>query len=100
MPAFAGMTVVFWRGLCAALQRSLHRLDAIALNHVADPHVLIALERHAAFLPGDHLARVVFEAFELRELALVDHDAVADQAHVGAALDLAVGDAAAGHAAD
>src|SRR5262249_54080551 len=77
-------------------ERPLHRLDAIALDHVALPHVLIALERHAAFLAGDHLAHVVLEALELRELAFVDHDVVADQPHVRAALDLAVGDAATG----
>src|SRR5689334_16779220 len=70
-------------------ERALHRLDAIALDHVALPHVLIALERHAAFLAGDHLARVILEALELRELAFVDHDVVADQPHIGAALDLA-----------
>ena len=43
---------------------------------------------------------VVLEALERRQLAFVDHDVVADQAHARAALDLAVGDAAAGDLAD
>ena len=50
--------------------------------------------------PASDFARVVLEALELRELAFVDHDVVADQAHIGAALDHAVGDAAAGDLAD
>src|SRR4051794_31150723 len=82
------------------LERPLHRLHAIALDHVAGPHVLVALEGHAAFLARQHLARIVLEALELRQLALVDHDVVADQADVRTALDLAVSDAAAGDLAD
>src|SRR5215510_4346326 len=81
-------------------QRALHRLHSIAFDDVADLHVLVVLEGHAAFLAGDHLARVVLEAFELGELAFVHDDAVADQAHIGPALDHAVGHAAARHVAD
>ena len=69
------------------LQRPLHGLHAIALDNVADFHVLVVLERHSAFLAGEHLARVVLEALELRELALMDDDTVANKAHAGAALD-------------
>ena len=50
--------------------------------------------------PADDFAGVVLEALELRELAFVHHDVVAHQPHIGAALDGAVGDAAAGDVAD
>src|SRR5215510_7447036 len=83
-----------------ALQCTLHLLDAVALDRVALAHVLVALECHAAFLAGAHLADVVLEAFELRELAVVNDDVVADQTHIGAALHRAVDDAAACHLAD
>src|SRR5262249_37531169 len=73
------------------LERPLHRLDAVALDDVADLHVLVVLEGHAAFLAGGHLARVVLEALELRKLALVHHHVVANEPHVGATLDHAVG---------
>src|SRR5262249_33214538 len=56
------------RGRELLLQRALHLLDAIALDRVALPHVLVALEGHTAFLAGQHLARVVLEALELRQL--------------------------------
>src|SRR5215211_5830271 len=78
-----------------ALQRPLHLFDAVALDDVADAHVLVVLERHAALLAGRDLARIVLKAFELRQPALVDHDVVANEPHVGAALDDAVEDAAA-----
>src|SRR6266536_2089643 len=82
------------------LERALHRLHPVALDGIAGAHVLEILERHAAFLAGTDLARVVLEVLELRELALVDHHVVADEPHVGAALDRAVGHAAAGDLAD
>ena len=79
-----------------ALQRPRYLLDAEALDDVADFHVFIIGEAHAAFLPHRHFVDVVLEALELRELALVDDDVVADETDLGAALDLAFGDAAAG----
>src|SRR3954447_23818648 len=82
------------------LERPLHRLHAIALDDVALAHVLIILERHAAFLARHHLARVVLEALELGQLAFVDHDVVADQADIRAPLDLAVSHTTAGDLAD
>ena len=69
------------------LQRALHLFDPVALDHVADAHVLVALERHAAFLADKHFARIILEALELRELAFVDHHVVADEPDVGAALN-------------
>src|ERR1700730_7901037 len=48
------------------LQRALHRLHAIALDDVADAHVLVVLKGHAAFLAGDDFAGVLLEALELR----------------------------------
>src|SRR5262247_200669 len=81
-------------------QRALHSLHSITFDDVADLHVLVVREGHAAFLAGDHFARVVLEALELGELAFVHDDAVADQAHIGPALDYAIGHAAARHVAD
>src|ERR1043166_7065569 len=82
------------------LERALHRFHPIAFDDVALAHVLEVLERHAAFLAAPPLARVVLEALELRQLAFVDHHVVADETHVGAALDGSVGDAAARDLAD
>ena len=50
--------------------------------------------------PTVHFGDFVLEALERLELAFVDDDVVAHQAHAGAALDLAFGDAAAGDLAD
>src|SRR5215813_4673090 len=83
-----------------SLQRALHRLHPVALDDVADLHVLVVLEGHAAFLAGEYLAHVVLEALELAELAFVHHHVVADEPHIGAALDHAVGDPAARDVAD
>src|SRR5204862_263336 len=77
-------------------QRALNRLHPVAFDNVALPHVLVVLEGHAAFHARTDFAHVVLETLELRELALVDYHVVADQPHIGAALDGAVGDAAAG----
>src|SRR5208283_5619537 len=82
------------------LERALDLLDAVALDHVALAHVLVVLEGRAALLAGVDLLDLVLEALERGELAFVHDDIVADEAHVGAALDLAVGDSAAGDLAD
>src|SRR3954468_22772509 len=84
----------------AFLQRPLHLFHAVAFDLVAGAHVLIVLEGHTAFLTGRDLAGIVLEALELREPAFVDHYVVADQADMGATLDHAVEDAAAGDLAD
>ena len=81
-------------------ERALNRFHPITFDHVADAHVLEILERHAAFLAGGDFSGIVLEALELRELAFVHDHIVADQPHIGAALDRAVGDAAAGDLAD
>jgi hypothetical protein len=43
-------------------QRALDLLHPVTLDHVACAHVLVILERHAAFLAGRDLARIVLEA--------------------------------------
>src|SRR6185312_14211267 len=86
-------------GGLTVLKRALDVLDLEALDDVADPHVLIVLEGHAAFLASNHLAHFVLETLQGGKLAFVHHDVVADQPHLGAALDLALGDAAASHLA-
>src|SRR6266567_338589 len=78
-----------------SLQRALHRLHPVALDNVADLHILVMLEGHAAFLSGHYLARIVLEALELGKLSLVHDDAVADETHIGSPLDHSVGNAAA-----
>src|SRR5262249_6238250 len=75
---------------------ALHRLHPVAFDHIADPHILVILERHTAFLAGDHLLDIILKALELRQLALVNHHVVADEAHVGAPLDRSLGDSATG----
>src|SRR5258708_14049645 len=80
-------------------ERALHRLNAVTLDHVAAPHILVILKRHTAFLAGYHFSGIILEALELRQLALVNHHIVADEAHIGAALDCSLGDAAAGNLA-
>src|ERR1700689_3970867 len=81
-------------------QRALDGLHAITLDDVADPHVAVILERHAAFLAGLHFLHFVLEALQGRELAFVNDEVVADQADIGAAFHGAVGDAAARDLAD
>src|SRR5215471_14754927 len=82
------------------LQAALDRFYAIALDDVADPHVTVVLECHAAFLAGLHFLDLVLEALERRQLAFMHDDVVANQADVGAALHGAVGDAATRDLAD
>src|SRR5256885_12515674 len=81
-------------------KRALDLFHPIALDDIAGAHVLVVLEGHAAFLADLHFLDLVLEALERRELALVHHHVVADEADAGAALDAAVGDAAAGDLAD
>src|SRR3972149_1476961 len=71
-------------------------LDPEALDDVGRTHVLVALERHAAFLACGHLAHLVLEALQGRKLAFVDHHIIADEPDLSATLHLALRDAAAG----
>ena len=43
-------------------QRALHLLDPVAFDHVADPHILVVFECHAAFLAGHDLVEDVKKA--------------------------------------
>jgi len=52
----------------------------IALDDVAGTHIAVVLERHAAFLARRHFLHFILEALQRRQLALVHHDIVADQA--------------------
>ena len=71
-----------------------------ASMHVADLHVLEALEHDAALEPGLDLADVVLEAAQRADPPGPDDGPVADEAHLGAAGEAAVGDRAAGDRAD
>ena len=46
------------------LQRALDGLYAITLDDVADTHVAIVLERHAAFLAGLHFLHFILESLQ------------------------------------
>ena len=76
----------------------LFRLEE--LEHVALLDVGVALEHDAALLALLDLLDVVLEAAQGAELAGPDDRALADQADAGGAGDLALGDDAAGDAAD
>jgi hypothetical protein len=52
------------RSVRGSLQGAADLLDAVALDDVADPHVLIVLKRHAALLAGLDLGDFVLEALE------------------------------------
>src|SRR5690606_14795106 len=87
-------------GRAPDLQGALDALDAEAFDDVAGADVFVVLEGHAAFLAHRHFLDPVLEALERLELAFVDNDVVAEQAHTGTALDDALGDTAAGDLAD
>src|ERR1700761_7293792 len=88
-----------WRR--APLQRPPHLFEVEALDGVAGLDVLEALERHAAFLAGLHLVDLVLEALErLQDAQLQDDHIVAHDPHAGALAHHALGDPAAGDAAD
>ena len=74
-------------------------LDVEALDHVADLDVVVVLERHAALEAVLDLADLVLEALQRLQRAFVDHHVVAQQADLGAALDHAFRDHAAGDVA-
>ena len=82
-----------------ALQRGLNFLDIEAFDHVADLHVFVVLERHAALEAVLDFADFVLEAAQRLQRALVDDHVVAQQADLGATLDHAVRDHAAGDVA-
>src|SRR5829696_5275485 len=85
---------------CSSLQGLLDLFGAVELEHVLLLDVRVALEDDPALLALLDLLHVVFEAAQGAQFAVPDHRALADQADAGVALDLAVGDDAAGDAAD
>src|SRR3569833_2362151 len=74
-----------------ASERALLRVDEEALDDVADPDLVVVVERHAAFLAGHDAGDIVLEPLQRLQLAaLVDHPVVADEPDMSAALDMAV----------
>src|SRR4029453_1608269 len=63
--------------MCDALRRHRHPFDCEDLDHVADLHVIVLVERDAALKPGLHFAHIVFEAAERPDPSFVNHHAVA-----------------------
>src|SRR5262245_50212771 len=79
------------RGIGAS--RAPRDLDAgVALDLVAAADVVVVANPDAALRTGAHFADIVLEAAQRIELALVDHDVVAQHAHRVAALDVALDD--------
>src|SRR6266571_5036623 len=72
----------------------------VCLDHVAFLDVLEVLDRDAAFEALLDLARIVLEALERSDLAVVDDRSLANEANVGGADDLALSDVAARDRAD
>src|SRR5262245_46336693 len=60
--------------------RSRHFDARVALDLVADPHVVVVLHADAALGAGTHFVDVVLEATQRLEAALEDHDVVAQHA--------------------
>src|SRR5258706_16050985 len=75
-------------------------LDRKGLDHVPDAYVVVARDLDAALVAFRDLLDVVLEALQGPDLARVDDLAVADQAHLAGALDLALRHDAAGDGAD
>src|SRR3954468_3400984 len=80
---------------CDLAQCPLDLPGLVDLHRVALLHVGVVGQHDAALKARQHLAHVVVEAPQRTDLAVVDHGTVADQADLGAARDLAVGDHAA-----
>src|SRR5690606_27963449 len=86
---------------CAVrLERTLHRFHAETFDDVACTDVFVVLEGHTAFLADLDFLDFVLEALERLELAFVDDDVVAQEAHAGTTFDHAFGDLTAGNLAD
>src|SRR5713101_638379 len=88
----AGVRVVGWAHRSEALDRDLERLD-----HVAGLQIVVAGEADAALVPGLDLAGVVLEPPQGGDLAGVDHDVVAQEAHLRGAGDPPVAHQTPGH---
>src|SRR5262245_4679400 len=71
-------------------------LDLVALDDVADLDVLEVLEADSALVTAGDLAHVLLEATEAPHAPVVHDHVVAQQAHLAAALHLALGDEASG----
>src|SRR6266511_6096235 len=76
-------------------QRPLDLPRLVDLEHVALLDVLVVGQDDAALVARGDLAHVVVEALERRDRGVVDDGAVAHDADLGAARDVAVGDVAA-----
>src|SRR5262245_4259406 len=64
--------------------------DDVRFDDVAHLHVLVVLDPDPALVTGQHLARVVLEALQAADLALLHHDVVTQEADRRRAHDLAV----------
>src|SRR5690606_27644101 len=81
-------------------QRARDLLDRVALDDVADLHVVEVRDADAALEALAYLPDVVLEPLEGTDLAVVHDDAVADHARPALAVDAALRDVATGDRAD
>src|SRR4029077_6796288 len=77
-------------------QPTCHFLHLERLDHITGFDVVEILEPDAAFETGSHLAHVLLEAAQTRDLAFEDRYAVSDQSHARGAGDLAFRDLGSG----
>lgn len=61
-----------------------------ALDHVAFLDIVVVLDADTALESGGDFLCVVLEPLQRRDLAFVDHDAVANQSDLGVSYDLAL----------
>src|SRR6185503_5370528 len=78
------------------LQRRSDLLDFVAFDDVAGLVAVEVIELDAALQPRADFVGIILEAFERGDLALVHDLAAAPQPRRGVAVDLALGDEAAG----
>ena len=81
----------FANGTKTSLERSSNFLDLEALDDIADLVAVEFIELDTALQTGAHFVRVVLEALERADLALVHHFLAATQASRGVAIDFAFG---------
>ena len=69
---------------------SLHLALHLYLLDVANLYVVELVDVQAALKACVHLLHIVFEALERAQVAGVDHDAIADEAHLAGTYDFAL----------
>mgnify|MGYP006962188748 CR=1 FL=1 len=82
------------------LQRFLNFDFLVSLDDVALADVVISRDADTAVITRGHFLDIILQALERAEVAGVLDDTVADQAHLGTALDAALAHDGSGNCAD